>query len=135
MKTLHIVLLVFLFCFFGCGDKSVGEPGTKKTTNKEVIPLIQLPAYEVLEKIKMINGTVFVSVLINSYSTDTPESERSKTTSILAERLNADQLDLYCTREAHNANYSSSFANAHPDALEKGFLGTYKNGSFKMPTR
>ena len=92
--------------------------------------LIKLPEYEVIDAIKLISGEKMIEVLIKSFSQITSISEQEKIAREIANRKGYDRVDLYCTKEAQKANYSSSFREKHPDALKTGYLGSLKNGKF-----
>ena len=99
-------------------------------SSDEVKQEIELPNYEILDKINMMGGGVFADVLIESYSQNTPADSIETSLREISRIIEADEIFLYCSKEAQRANYSASFAESHPDA-SSCFLGTFKNGSFQ----
>lgn len=89
-----------------------------------------LPKYTVLDTVTLINGQFYADVLIPSFSRRTPVGKREKVGRQIAETEGFDQVIFYSTKEAYKANYSSSYATSHPNALRTGFLGSLKDGKF-----
>ncbi|MBI4235457.1 hypothetical protein HY604_04110 [Candidatus Peregrinibacteria bacterium] len=85
-----------------------------------------IPAYEILDTVDLINGDKFAEVLITSFSKETSQQELETTAKKIAEEINVDEVDIYCSREAQKANYSESFSKEHPNAIDECYLGNYK---------
>jgi hypothetical protein len=131
MKFTFMILLVILFVLVGCGIEKNDKPVSKTEIKKEQITY-QIPEYEVFEKIKRIDGNIHASVIIKSFNQETPLEQREKAAKAIAKKIDTTILDLYCTKEAFKANYSSSYLKEHPNALKKGYLGFLKNNKFKL---
>ena len=99
----------------------------------ESIPDYEVPEYTVIEEIARIDGVKHVDVLIPSYSWDTPIEQRVQVARSIAYLEGYDQgehtICLFSDRVAHKAQYSSSYAEQHPDH-ERGYLGSLENGEF-----
>ncbi len=89
-----------------------------------------LPSYEVLESFELGTGEVVGEVLVESTSRETPVSEREDVARRIGDREGFDQVTLYCSREAQQANSSASFAATHPDAMRTCYLGDLRGGTF-----
>jgi len=89
-----------------------------------------LPDYEVIDEVTAIGGDKFGDILIASLSRDTPEAEREQIARGIAAGEGYDVVVIYCSREAQQADYSASFAEAHPGVLEECALGKLEAGRF-----
>ena len=91
-----------------------------------------LPKYEVLFRVKqyMGNKRIYGDVLIASLSRATPAKKREQVARAICRQERLDDLCLYSTRDAYEANISESYSKSHPDALKKGFLGSLTDGKF-----
>lgn len=103
-------------------DNRLPEP------NEEINP--DLPEYEVLDRIAMMNGRVYGDILVKSISRSTPADEIEQLAIDICIQENLDDVCLYCTEEAFEANLNMNYSEAHPNALRDGFLGSLNNGSF-----
>lgn len=103
-------------------DNRLPEP------NEEINP--DLPEYEVLDRISQMNGRIYGDVLVPSIPRSTPTDEIEQLATDICIQENIDDICLYCTEEAFEANCSSNYSDAHPNALRDGFLGSLNNGSF-----
>ncbi|MGE5574016.1 MAG: hypothetical protein ACM3ZU_13525 [Bacteroidota bacterium] len=93
----------------------------------------QLPAYTILLSVDLADGTGRMGdILIPSLSPSTPRAKRESVARAIAAKEGFVAAYLYSTREAYEADMSSSYAKAHPDALKSGFLGFLEQGKF-MP--
>ncbi len=94
-----------------------------------------LPGYRVLFKIRvpditMPDGRVFGDVLIPSLSPATPSKEREDIARRICRQERMDDISLYSTEEAYEANMSAIYRESHPDAMNTGYLGLIKDGKF-----
>lgn len=91
-----------------------------------------LPKYEVLFRVKqsMGNGRIYGDVLIVSFSRATTAKNREQVARAICKQERLDDICLYSTRDAYEANMSASYSKSHPDALKKGFLGSLTDGKF-----
>lgn len=90
-----------------------------------------LPKYEVLFRVKqMHNGRVYGDVLVSSLSRAAPARAREQVARAILSQESLDDIALYSTRDAYEANVSAPYLESHPDALRKGFLGSLKDGTF-----
>ena len=80
------------------------------------------PEYTVISAINLLAGGKHADVLIPSLSRNTPLETRSKIAFAILKREELCSLSMYSTREAYKADYSSSFAEQHPEA-HQGRLG------------
>lgn len=86
----------------------------------------ELPAYEILDSVETISDGGMADVLVSSYSRETSVAEREDFAEAVASKEGLAWVTLYCSREAFRANYSSSFSESHPGALESCYLGDWK---------
>jgi len=131
MKKFLICLLIVPF-FISCGsqEKPVADSSAGNKVN------VNIPSYEVLDTVNRIDGSgIHAGVLIESYNTETPDEELLRVAQAIAKDKGFSIIEIYCTKDAQKANYSSSFSEAHPGALDNGFLGTYEHGEFKKPIK
>ncbi|WP_368411243.1 hypothetical protein [Paludisphaera mucosa] len=90
-----------------------------------------LPAYRVVKVIT--NAVVGRSsdVIVPSLSPKTPKTERESIARAIAQKERLDEAWFYSTEEAARANKSASFAEEHPDAMKRGYLGSLDHGQFR----
>lgn len=100
------------------------------TENAQLYQNNNIPSYEILDTVDLINGNKFAEILITSYSKNTPNIELEKISIEIAKKINVDEIVIYCSKEAQKANYSESYANEHPTAIEECVLGKFKDYSF-----
>jgi hypothetical protein len=93
------------------------------------------PSYTVADIVEEIGGTTYAEVIVPSLSPDTSAVLLEGTARLIAQREGADNVGLYATDEARQANMSASFAESHPGALEAGYLGELRDGAFTLPVR
>ena len=93
----------------------------------------QLPAYTIIDRVNLAVGGRHGDVLVISFSKSTPTAERERVLRSIAAKEGFTQADLYCSREAFEANMSASYARSHPGALDRCFLGRLEKGSFRGP--
>lgn len=107
-------------------DNRLPEP------NEEINP--DLPEYEVLDRISQMNGRVYGDVLVPSIPRSTPVDEIQQLAIDICIQENIDDICLYCTEDAYIANTYGEPEYyprpVEPNAIENGFLGSLKNGSF-----
>jgi hypothetical protein len=90
-----------------------------------------LPAYTILFQAEKLGGAGrFGDVLVPSVSRQSSATEREALARTIASREGLAEVMLYCTEDAYEANMSSSYASAHPNAMRDGFLGMLKDGVF-----
>lgn len=115
-----LVIGVIVLC--GCGGlvlwMSGGGDNTQGITN-----------YKVLERIELRGSPVTVEVSVPGLTKQTPIAEIEAAAKEIAEREDAEKINLFSTWSAWKAQYSESYMRAHPEARE-GFLGVYQNGKF-----
>ena len=113
-------------------DPIVEEFAVASTAPERPAPPPGFPEYEILfQTDDPLGRRVFAEVLVSALSPRTPKRDRRRVSRVIAELEGLDDLTLYCTRQAHEAHYSMDFADAHPDALARGLLGTLERGRFK----
>ena len=93
-------------------------------------PAVEVPEYTLLDIVNQISGVRYGDVLVSSLSRDTTASHRFDVTKEIARREELGEATLYCSRDAFQANFSSSFAQEHPDALRTCLLGSLKGAQF-----
>ena len=113
-----LVILTALLALTSCS-------GNDKSTADVVIP-----DYTVLEVVNQFNGDRIGDVLIPTLDRKTPVSRRADIVKEIARREKFTSVNLYCSRDAFSANFSSSFAEEHPDALRTCLLGTLLGAEF-----
>ena len=86
---------------------------------------VALPDYRVLDKV---GG--YIDVLVPSVGVDTPADSLERLIRRIAQAEGATEVTMYRTEEAFRANFSSSYAQQHPGALEAGYLGSLSGGRF-----
>jgi len=94
-----------------------------------------LPTYKILAVVQQRqggrpNGPKAGEVLVPSLSRNTSAEFRERVARGISAAEGFDELELYSTEDAEKANSSASFAEAHPDALRNGFLGSLREGKF-----
>lgn len=99
---------------------------TACTTENTTSQNNNIPTYEILDTVDLINGNKFAEILITSFSKETSQQELETTAKKIAEEINVDEVDIYCSKEAQKANYSDSFSKEHPNAIEECYLGNFK---------
>ncbi|GEM_PF-3229053 len=114
----------------GTADPPGGVAGGKNGGDAKPVPSeVALPAYEVIDKLKRMDGVMHGEVLVPSYSQAMPAADRQRVAKSIAEQEGFDVVLLFSTRDAQKAAYSESFSNAHPDA-SAGYLGEWGDGKF-----
>lgn len=103
-------------------DNRLPEP------NEEQNP--QLPEYVVLDSFVLMNGRVSGDVLVPSVPRSTSPAEIEQLAIDICQQENIDDIFLYCTEEAYEANLDGRYYEAHPNALRDGYLGSLSNGNF-----
>ncbi len=113
-------------------DPIVEEPAVASSVSERPRPPPGFPEYEILfQTDDPLGRRVFAEVLVTALSPQTPKRDRRRVSRTIAELEGLDDLTLYCTRQAHEAHYSMDYADAHPDALARGLLGSLERGRFK----
>jgi hypothetical protein len=116
---------MFAILLFSCQEKE-----SKKTEETDNAETLILPEYEIIDETLLISGEKVGEVLIQSFSRNTPVSEREKVLREIAKIKGYEKAYLYSTRESQKANFSDSFRKKHPDALKTGYLGSLNKGNF-----
>jgi|Wag4MinimDraft_11_1082651.scaffolds.fasta_scaffold01520_4 hypothetical protein len=93
----------------------------------------EVPEYIIIDQFDLMSGGRHGDILIKSFSKETPLDKREKVIKKIIEKENFTQADLYCTREAFEANMNSSYSESHPNALENGYLGSVRDNKFSAP--
>lgn len=90
-----------------------------------------IPQYTVISAINLISGGKHADILIPSLSRNTADTTLSKVAFKILEKEGLSSLNMYSTRAAYKADYSSSFAAENPTASQ-GRLGSIsgQNGEF-----
>jgi len=92
---------------------------------------LALPEFEILFRMKqMRNGRTYGDVLVPSFSRMTSVKVREDTVRAISKQERIDDITLYSTRGAYEANDSASYLDAHPNALREGLLGVLREGAF-----
>lgn len=120
----YLAIAFFLLLIIGAISRG------KEKTSPSADETFQMPQYQVLDEVRLINGSLYADVLIPGYSKDTDQEVLKKAALTLAKEKGYDEISLYSTEDAKKANFSSSFLEKHPDALVQGYLGSYKKGKF-----
>jgi hypothetical protein len=108
----------------GQREKIFKKETTQSKTATETSVDKNIPEYKILFQVDLMSGAgKFGEILINSYSKGTPKEERESTLRKIIKKEGFVSAMLYSTEEAYKANSSESFSKAHPNALEKGYLG------------
>jgi hypothetical protein len=115
----------------------------RKIMNFKILPLViialtfftvnafsqSIPSYQVVKFFNDPSGKKWGDVVIPSFSKKTPKTEREKLFKIIVEKEGFNySVSFYQSEAARNADYSKSFADAHPDAKKLGCLGSWKHG-------
>ena len=117
--------------------RSMGESYSveaEESNDEEDADAFSMPEYTILDTVPLLAGGKHGDVLIPTYSPDTSTDILSETALNITRLGGFTSLSLYSTEEAYRANYSASYNNEHPGALENGCLGRYENGQFYPPT-
>jgi hypothetical protein len=93
----------------------------------------ELPEYIIIDQVELISGGIHGDILVTSFSKDTSINLCESVVKSIAKKEGFTEASLYCTREAYQANFSSSYAEAHPNALKEGYLGHLKEDKFTRP--
>ncbi len=123
-----ILFCVFLIIFIS----TLPETEEQKATTIEEEVVDALPAYTVIDQVKLLSGGKYGDILITSFSKSTPADVRESVLRRIAKKEGFTEAALYCTMEAYKANFSSSYLETHPDALNEGPLGSLKGGKFRI---
>jgi hypothetical protein len=106
----------------GCDKSQLPTPLPPSTTNPKRSAPTGIPAHEILDRALIGGGTdVFVDILIPTLAPGDPAV--AQVCEAIARQEGAVKADCYSTKDARQANLSASFGDAHPGALEVGFLG------------
>ncbi len=93
-------------------------------------PDSEIPDYTVLGVVDQLQGGTYGDVLTFSLSRETPAVERTRIARKIAEREGFQELSLYCSREAWEANFSAEAQEKYPNALSNCLLGSLKGREF-----
>ena len=91
---------------------------------------VVIPQYTVLDIVDQLNGVRYGDVLAPTLSRETPAGRRADILKEVAKIEGLGDASLYCSREAFRANFSSSYAEEHPDALKTCLLGSMRGQRF-----
>lgn len=105
--------------------------GKTKTDNTKIEKEndIEIPEYKILDRVQMISGDIYYDILIETFSRKTSNLVIERVLKAISKELSANIISLYCSREALKSNFSSSYSELHPEAIEC-YIGEYKNGKF-----
>lgn len=84
-----------------------------------------IPEHTIIQETKLIDWDNLIEVLIPSLTNKTTKTELQDIAWNMAEKYNVQQVEIYCNLEAQKANYSSSFSEQNPWAIEECFLWEY----------
>lgn len=144
-KRQQVITNIATYLFYMYKDEVVGvwrytSNGGREQIFKKDIPELPkkvkkqatdvLPAYTVIDQVKLMTGGKYGDILIKNFSKETPRNIRESVLRRIAKKEGFTQATLYCTMEAYKANMSASYLKAHPNALKKGYLGSLKDGKF-----
>lgn len=104
------------------------DQSERRERKPEVLSGVSIPEYEILETLRQLNGRKSGSVLVPSFSRQTPPVERERVARLIMAAEGFDDLYMYATREALEADNSAIYSRQHPEA-EKGRLGGLINGT------
>ena len=104
------------------------DQSVRRQQKPEVLDGASIPKYEILETLRQLNGRESGSVLVPSLSRQTPPAERERVARLIMAAEGFDDLYMYATREALEADNSTTYSRQHPEA-EKGRLGGIINGT------
>ncbi|MCH9652591.1 MAG: hypothetical protein K0U86_08680 [Planctomycetes bacterium] len=85
-----------------------------------------LPEYEVIQKKNRPVSGWHAEILVPSFSRATPVDTQRQAAKAIADKEGCKTVNIYSTREAHQAMNSPDFKAEHPNAA-KGYLGTWGN--------
>ncbi len=112
-------------------DPIVEEPAVASREPERPSPPPGFPEYEILfQTDDPLGRRVYAEVLVPALSPQTRKRDRRRVSRTIAKLEGLDDLTLYCTRQAREAHYSMDYADAHPDALARGLLGSLERGRF-----
>ncbi|MFX0136504.1 MAG: hypothetical protein ACFFDN_22885 [Candidatus Hodarchaeota archaeon] len=89
-----------------------------------------LPSYQIIDQLDLINGGKYGDILVPSFSKKTSRVTRESILRRISKKEGFTEATLYCTMDAYKANNSASYLKAHPNALKEGCLGYLKDGKF-----
>ncbi len=128
----HWIITSFLVLFFIWSIMSWFEEWKQTTQennnpvkNESSITNKTIENHSVIQKTNLINWNILLEVLISTISKETPVEKIKEIALQLSEKYDANQIQIYCSIEAQKANYSSSFAEEHPDAIQTCYLWEY----------
>ena len=108
------------------GDYSPPPEDQLANTQREATG--DMPPYTIIRSMNLARGGKQADVMIPSLTRDTPKDERMMIARRIMKKESLSAVSMFSTDEACKAHYSSSFAEAHPDA-SSGFLGQISPGS------
>ena len=120
--TLPVVLILASACAPTADESAPGQES--QTLDSEI------PDYTVLDVVDQPQGGTYGDVLTFSLSRETPAAERARIARTIAEREGFQELSLYCSREAWEANFSAEAQEKYPNALSNCLLGSLKGREF-----
>ena len=115
-STSRVLALAAILALLACSDQSSSK--------------VDVPEYVVLDIVDQISGVRYGDVLVSTSSRQTTAGQIADVLKAIAEREGLGQAILYCSRDAYEANMSSSFGKQHPDALKTCFLGSLDGALF-----
>lgn len=90
----------------------------------------EMPAYRILSTGHRTIGSKSGEVLIPTLSRTTSARDRESIARRIARLEGIDELSIYSSEEAYQANVSGPYAEQHPEALRRGLLGMIRSGAF-----
>jgi hypothetical protein len=103
------------------------DQSERRERKPEVLASAPIPKYEVLETIRLWSGRERGSILVPSFSRLTPPAERERVARLIMAAEGLDDLVMYATREALEADSSRIYSQQHPEA-KQGILGAIIDG-------
>lgn len=91
---------------------------------------IDIPEFSFYDEVELIDGENYADIVIDDLSKDTPEQDIKDLVLAISKEKKLDSLTLYSTYESYKANYSQSYKDLYPDALDNGLIVTFTDGSF-----
>lgn len=105
----------------------IQQPQSANTTGPDTL---DLPDYRVVERVDQMVGGIHGDVILPSVDVQIDTTRMKRIAFAILEREDLDEAGFYVNRSALRANMSKSYREAHPGALEAGYLGSVRKGAF-----
>lgn len=103
------------------------DHSVRREQKPEILTGLTMPKYEILETMRGMNNREVGWVLIPSFSRRTPPAERERVARLIMAAEGFDDLSVFATREAFEADSSIAYSRQHPEA-KQGRLGFIIDG-------